>query len=230
MKLSIIISTYNEMAHGYFQKIHREISGIPNAETIIVDGGSQDNTTPYAKECGAKVISLPKSTRGTRLHVGAQQSTGKLLLFHHPRTYIKKADIVHLITHKKTLTWGGFTHCFDQDTMMAKFTSWYSNKIRAKKQHILYLDHGIFVNAKLYEKSGGFPSFPIFEDTELSKRLRRIHKPTLLPKKCLVSAIRFNKNGWVYQGTLNQLMKLGYTTGIDTKKLYKIYEHGLWLN
>ena len=230
MKLSIIISTYNDMSYGYIEQICKEIAHIPETEIIVVDGGSKDKTVDCAKQFGAKVLVMPNSTRGKRLHVGAEHSNGRMLFFHHPRTIIPREAVEYLILKVNELSWGGFTHQFDSSSFLAQWTSWYSNEIRIKKRGIVYLDHGIFVQTPLYRRSGGFPDFPIFEDTALSMQLRKLQPPTLLPQKSVVSSIRFKKNGWVYQTALNQLMKLGYLFGISPKTLYKMYERGLWLN
>ena len=230
MTLSIIISTYNDMSHGYIERICKEIAHIPETEIIVVDGGSTDKTIDCAKKYGAKVLVIPHSTRGKRLHIGAEHSTGHMLLFHHPRTIIPREAIEYLILRTEELSWGGFTHQFDTPSLLARYTSWYSNEIRTKKRGVVYLDHGIFVQTPLYRRSGGFPDFPIFEDTALSTRLRKLQSPILLPQKSVVSSIRFKKNGWLYQILLNQIMKVGYLFGISPKTLYKMYERGLWLN
>ncbi len=231
--LSIIIPTFNEVRHGYIKKILDELCGIKGVEIIIVDGGSSDSTEQICKSMADSCLLLPNSNRGQRMNYGYKMSKGDVLLFHHPRSFISK----HAVDDLKQFSaaagqdfWGGFTHKFDQDSIGLRFTSWYSNYIRRRISGIIYLDHSIFATRNLIEKAGGFPERAIFEDTVFSKRLNEFSKPLLMKNTSVTSSVRFEKNGFLVQSIMNQIMKICFLCNMSDSRMNAIYEKGLNLN
>ncbi|MCC5815356.1 MAG: hypothetical protein JJT78_11405 [Leptospira sp.] len=171
-------------------------------------------------------------TRAEKLNIGFHRSKGELILFHHPRSMLSREGFQHLIemseSFSKMFPWGGFTHCFNMDHPILRFTSWYSNQIRAKWRGILYLDHCIFFDRNLWLQD--HPKMEIFEDTELSIRFRVFSKPLILSQYSVTSSIRFKKNGILYQSIINQILKLGYYFNCNPKFMNRVYEKGLNLN
>jgi hypothetical protein len=182
-----------------------------------------------------EIIFVSKSeadTRAGRLNIGFHRSKGELILFHHPRSFIEEKGIRYLINLSKDINlklfWGGFTHQFDRKHFLLSFTSWYSNRIRAKLKSILYLDHCIFFTRDLWKND--LPDMEIFEDTILSQYFKKYSKPKLLPFISETSSIRFEKNGVLYQLALNQVMKLCFFLGVNHKYMNQIYEKKIKLN
>jgi len=81
MSLSIIIPAKNEAAT--IGQVAGTIQGLyPDAELIVVDDGSTDETADLAREAGAKVISHPVSLgNGAAVKAGARAATGETLVF-----------------------------------------------------------------------------------------------------------------------------------------------------
>jgi len=81
MSLSIIIPAKNEAAT--IGQVAGTIQGLyPDAELIVVDDGSTDETAALAREAGAKVISHPVSLgNGAAVKAGARAATGETLVF-----------------------------------------------------------------------------------------------------------------------------------------------------
>lgn len=171
-------------------------------------------------------------SRAERLNIGFKRSQGNLLLFHHPRSFVDPQGIQYLIDlsmdPKMNLTWGGLTHQFDISHPLLKFTSWYSNNVRGAKNGILYLDHCIFFDRRLWKND--LPTVDIFEDTILSYEFRKISKPLILPYTSTTSAIRFTRNGVWKQALLNQSLKIAFHLKMSHSMMNKIYEKGLNLN
>jgi hypothetical protein len=169
------------------------------------------------------------ATRAERLNKGFEKSVGRFILFHHPRSSLTLEAIedLKLLAKASKPIWGGFKHKFDTQNFLLNFTSFYSNYIRFKRG-VVYLDHCIFFNRQLWKEK--LPLVPIFEDTLLSYQFRAQAKPLLLNHFSTTSAIRFKKNGLVYQILLNQILKLGFFIGIDFYTLNSFYEKGLKLN
>ncbi|NCS94414.1 MAG: hypothetical protein GW761_11490 [Leptospira sp.] len=212
--LSIIIPCESESSDLLSESINSLSSISPeNYEIIIVKKTEAD-------------------TRAKRLNIGFYRSIGDLILFHHPRSKLSLDGFKYLIemsgSTSKNFQWGGFTHRFDMDHPILRFTSWYSNRIRAKIRGILYLDHCIFFDRKLWVED--LPDMEIFEDTELSIRFLEFSKPTILSYESITSSIRFKKNGIFYQSLLNQILKLAYFFKCNPRFMNRVYERGLNLN
>lgn len=204
---------------------------------VVVDSCSTDRTLTLLRESSlykrspnsVKILQTAIQARGAKLKIGLENSSGERFLFHHPRSIPERDGIQYLIECDTIPEWGGFKHAFDLQHPLLRFTSFYSNHIRAGIKSIFYLDHCIFAEREILKKIE-FPVTEIFEDTLLCLRLRKLTKGKLLPFISKTSAIRFEKNGIYFQAFINQLMKLGFFLKIPFPILNKIYERALKLN
>ena len=105
MKFSIVIPAKNE-AVNLAQFLPRLRECHPDAETIVVDDGSTDDTVAICRENGVRVISHPYSKgNGAAIKTGARAATGSVIVFmdgdgqHNPK-YIKK--MFKILLNKKT--------------------------------------------------------------------------------------------------------------------------------
>lgn len=203
-----------------------EINPELNCEVIIVNHGikySQDLNPKY------KMLEDSSNSRAQRINHGVEIATGDFVILLHPRSYLE-ASAFDYLSNLVDESWGGFTHRFNTNGLFYKFTSWYSNEVRGRIRNIIYLDHCIFVRRDLFNQVRGIPDIDIFEDTALSERLNSIAQGRILPFASITSAVRFQRNGILRQGILNQVLKLAYMLRLDHKTMNKIYEYGLNLN
>lgn len=227
MKISVILSCFNERDNPYFSKIIQQFNS-PNYDLIVVDGGSTDGTVEWLKTYQIRPIILPHSTRGARLNHGIERANSDSILLQHPRSLIDAQGLEYLAQHASGLDWAVFTHRFDHNHMLLKYISWYSNKVRVERKHITYLDHCIFLKRALLTKP--IPDIAIFEDTALSYILQQHAKPIRLPHYATTSAIRFLDRGVFRQFLTNQWVKCLYHAKINPKKINAIYEKRMNLN
>jgi glycosyltransferase involved in cell wall biosynthesis len=232
MKVSIVLPTLNELKRTDILRLVKSLSSVPDLELIAVDGGSEDNTVPFLKAHGFQVFSHPSHRRSDRMSYGFEKSSGEVIVFHHPRSYLEPEGLLYLQKIELESFWGGFTHQFDREHWMLRFTSWYSNRIRPQTAQVLYLDHCLIASRDLLQKISGpcFPSVDIFEDTLFSYSLRIHCRPRILNFKSVTSAVRFEKNGFWKQAFLNQILKIYFYLGLDSARMNKLYEKGLFLN
>lgn len=229
--LSVVIPTLNETKSGVFPLVLEPYIGLQNIELIVCDGGSEDSTLEMAQRAGAKLVTGDFPSRAERINAGVKASAAEMVLINHPRSRLDVLGIAYLIANRGKLKWGGFTHAFDNEHFLLKFTSWYSNKTRAMKRNIVYLDHCKFARRELLEQALPLPHFEIFEDTILSKALfKAAGGPEILPFKSTTSAIRFTKNGVFKQALINQWLKIRFHLGGDHKKMNRLYEKKLDFN
>ena len=230
--LSIILPTQNEMRSGLLESILACLVQVDDAEIIVVDGGSDDGTLELLSKYELELITEPGTSRAAKLNAGIAAASGDMIFLHHPRSLVQPESFQQVanLGKNKSRVWGGLTHQFDHDHALLRFTSWYSNRIRCDRAGILYLDHCIFFDREFKDEGLKTPDVDIFEDTELSKLLRRHSKPVRLPAVVRTSAIRFKRNGIYRQALLNQWMKLAYYLNFSHDKMNRQYEKGLNLN
>lgn len=228
--ISVVIPSFNEENNPYFSKT---LESLQNYEVIVCDGNSTDKTREITDTFKAKFVADAGTYRADRINTGIKYATGDIVVLHHPRSFLEIGALDQLKAYVEghpKVTWGVFTHQFDYKHPILKFTSFYSNWIRPKTQGIYYLDHCFFYIPARIDNPPILPSIPIFEDTELSRILLKSGRPIRLSKKSTTSALRFQKNGILKQGLLNQVMKAMYLLGYSKEKMDQIYEAGLKLN
>ncbi len=238
MKLSVVLPTYNEMSLGLYPRILQRLKSVPEVEVIVVDRHSEDGTPELAQKQGFQVLSSESNSRAVRLNVGIAQASAPMILLHHPRSLLLEGALEALLDVVETTRppsssqlWGGFTHQFDIEHPLLRFTSWYSNEVRAKRRGIIYLDHCIFAHRKLLGRAPFVPEVEIFEDTLLSEKLyRRAGAPLILRPISQTSALRFQRRGIWRQALLNQALKVGYHLNFPNTWMNRIYENRIWLN
>jgi hypothetical protein len=84
-------------------------------------------------------------------------------------------------------------------------------------------DQAIFVRRDVFKKQGGFAEIPLMEDVELSRSLRRIARPLLLPGKVTISPRRWQRRGVIRQTMQNWSIQLSYALGTPAERLRKRY-------
>jgi glycosyltransferase involved in cell wall biosynthesis len=81
MRISLILPAKNE-AEGLRRTLPGVRELLPDAEVIVVDDGSTDQTAAVARELGAKVLSSPYSMgNGAAIKRGARAATGDVFVF-----------------------------------------------------------------------------------------------------------------------------------------------------
>ena len=229
--ISVILSTNNELKNNYLKQVLEWIKNQDvKTELIVVDNGSTDGTFELCEKYG-KVITLKNSNRAERLNKWLEYITWNIVLFHHSVSILPKNTFSNIITQLEwtKIRWW-YSHSFDIKHFLLRFTSWYSNNIRAKRKWILYLDHMIFARTEFVKKIWWFPKIDIFEDTVFSEKMRKYSKPLLLQDTITTSARRFIKRGIWKQAFLNQYLKIMFYIWRWDKTINKIYEEKEWFN
>jgi rSAM/selenodomain-associated transferase 2 len=220
--VSIIIPTFNESSI-----IRRTLNAIgrspENLEVIVADGGSDDSTTEIARQAGARVVESERG-RGIQMHRGASIARGRVLLFLHADTTLPREGIVLIeesLAHDVLAVGGNFDIRFDGNSRAAQFLTWLYPKLR--RLGLCYGDSGIFVRASTYRKMGGFKPFPIFEDLDLVRRLRRKGRMIHLPIAVVTSSRRFENGSFAVTFARWSILQCLYWLGVGPTTLGKLY-------
>tara|TARA_R110001599_G_C12273186_1_gene661707 strand:- start:7022 stop:7870 length:849 start_codon:yes stop_codon:yes gene_type:complete len=98
MKVSVIMPAKNEgMVVG--EVVSRVYNILPDAEVIVVNDGSSDDTQAKSEQAGAKVITHPYSKgNGAAIKSGARAATGDILIFMDSDGQHRPEDIPRLLS------------------------------------------------------------------------------------------------------------------------------------
>lgn len=221
MKVSVVVPVYRNGA-DWLPRILARLSEFEDLEVICT------GDAPLPAGSRARLVRVESPSRGARLQAGIAAASHRMILLHHPRSLIAADGLRWLTAGAGGAPWGGFTHAFDWNHPLLRFTSWYSNRVRTARRGIIYLDHCVFFDKRLLTRP--IPPVEIFEDTELSLILRESGPPMLAPFGAMTSAVRFRTNGPWRQALLNLRMKLSYLLGSSHQFMNSRYERGLGLN
>ncbi len=167
--LSFIIPTLNEATH-----LPRALRSIPeDAEVIVSDGGSSDDTPAVARRLGAAVISGSPG-RGVQLNRGARAATGDVLVFVHADCMLEAnaaAGIEAALADSRAVG-GSFRLRVDSPRWSLHLVACGTN-FRARYLGMPYGDQGLFVRREAFESAGGYPELPLMEDVALVRALKR---------------------------------------------------------
>ena len=97
MRISIILPAKNE-ANGLRQTLPGLKAAYPEAEVIVVDDGSTDDTAAVAADHGVRVLSSPYSMgNGAAIKRGARAASGEILVFMDADGQHNAGDIAKLL-------------------------------------------------------------------------------------------------------------------------------------
>lgn len=219
--LSIIIPTLNEV-----RSIKATLDAVAQVkgrvEVIVVDGGSADGTLEILDERGVRVITSERG-RGAQMHAGAQAAKGEAIWFLHADTIppLDAAKRISEALHDAAVVGGNFCVRFDGTRHAARFLTWLYPQLR--KLGLCYGDSGIFARRDAYNSVGGFKPFPIFEDLDLVRELKRVGRIVRLPAQVITSSRRFEGRSFALTFTRWSALQVLYWLGVHPRRLGRLY-------
>ena len=219
--ISVIIPTLNES-----ERLATTLSSLGNTvgvETLVVDGGSRDNTADIAFSLGAKVVSSV-SGRARQMNAGASVARGRVLLFLHADTRLPDGYANHVrgTMGQPEVVAGAFQLRIDDSSptlrAVERIAGW-----RSQYLQLPYGDQAIFIRADLFHALGGFLDLPIMEDFELVCRLRKQGRISIVPAAATTSARRWKQLGTWQTTLINQVLVVAYCLGVDPTRLARWY-------
>lgn len=221
MKFSIIIPTLNEATTmgGLAQSL---IKLRDMAEIIVADGGSVDETVSLANESGLRVIEAPRG-RGRQMNAGAGLASGDVLIFLHADTRLpdESLAVIEAALDDEKVCGGNFSLIFDGDTRAARLLTRIYPLLRLGG--MCYGDSAIFVRREVFEGLGGYRDYPIFEDCDFYRRMRKVGKFVRLSAAATTSSRRF-EGRFIRTFVLWATMQVLYWLGVDPNRLNQWYK------
>jgi hypothetical protein len=218
--LSVIIPALNEAPH-----IEDTIACARNgdAELIVVDGGSTDDTVEKVSRAGARIIKASRG-RAVQQNEGAAAARGTVLLFLHADTRLPKSYVSHafdMFLDSRTIL-GAFRFKTDSDEPRMRMIEFLAN-FRSQHLRLPYGDQALFIRKTAFERAGGFPKVPIAEDLLFVKKLSKKGRVGIAEAAAVTSARRWLGLGIVHTTMINQIILAGLAMGISPYTLSRIY-------
>ncbi len=204
------------------------VAGQPGVhEVIVVDGGSTDQTVELVRASPWCRLLRCEPGRACQMNAGARTASGDVLLFLHADVRLPSngaALIAEALADPRTV--GG---AFRIHTVADGRAGWAARwlrlaDLRSRYTRLPYGDQAIFVRREVFDRVGGFPRQLIFEDLELSRRLRRVGRVRTLRACVDVSGRRFMERPAYYALIMTVLPWL-YRLGVPPAALARAYPH-----
>jgi rSAM/selenodomain-associated transferase 2 len=197
--------------------------GAPNAEIIVVDGGSSDASVAIAQPLCDALISAPRG-RARQMNAGARASHGDALVFVHadtlvPRTFAR--DIAAALSDPAVVG-GRFDVRLDESGLPYRIIGAMIS-IRSRISRTGTGDQAIFVRRDVFESLGGFPELDLCEDLEFSRRLKRAGRVACLRTRVTTSARRWGRDGVARTVVKMWIIRAMYLMGVRPALLKRMY-------
>jgi hypothetical protein len=173
-----------------------------------------------------RVLGAPRG-RGTQCNAGARATTAPLLLFLHDDTLLPEsaARCLRAAFADAHLGMACFRLRFDHRHPLLALYGWWT---RFDTRWTTFGDQAYVLRRTLFDAVGGFPDWPLFEDVELARRVRRHGRPLgrirKLPASVTTSATRYVRGGVLRQQMRNLWAMLRFFAGASPWRLAAAYE------
>ncbi|XOV89916.1 MAG: TIGR04283 family arsenosugar biosynthesis glycosyltransferase [Pseudomonadota bacterium] len=231
--ISIIIPVLNEAgpgqagpqqaARGESESITDVLSRLPaSVETIVVDGGSTDDTRELVRATGMRLVTAQRG-RANQMNAGAALASGEVLLFLHADTRLPDNFLAALAEFERSpRAWGRFDVRLSGSHPMFRVIERMMNW-RSRLTGICTGDQAIFVRRSSFVTLGGFAPIPLMEDIEISRRLLRISRPFCVHAAVTTSSRRWERRGILKTILLMWRLRLAYFLGARPEQLARRY-------
>jgi len=227
MSVSIVIPTLNE--EDQIERLTDQLClHASDAEWILADGGSTDDTWKRAQKNSFKIVHSDPG-RGIQLNEGALAASGDLILFLHADTELApdSLDAMKRAMNDRHAVAGGFWKRFDQ-THWAMTGSRFRCLPRIVLGRYVFADQGLFVRRSVLESIGGVPRVRLMEEFELCRKLRRRGRIVLADSTVTTSSRRFLQKGVFQTYWLMAKTMLRYRLGIPPDELVREYQGDIY--
>lgn len=221
--LSIVITALNE-ANNLRRLLSRLRTICPAAEVIVVDGGSEDETSAVVRQFPWVTYLSGRRGRASQMNAGAAVTNGEVLLFLHADTLLPAgadAAIVEVLNDPGVVA-GRFDVSFDNSRPIFKVIAFFIN-LRYRLTKICTGDQALFVRRKTFEELGGYPDIPLMEDVEFAKRLKRRGRIGRLRSKVTASARKWEREGVFRTILLMWALRFLFFIGVGPDRLHRWY-------
>ena len=223
---SIIMPVYNENNINAQLDFIAGLKRIEEAELIIVDG---ENTNSTITKIDIKKINLDltllnsEKGRANQMNFGTEHSNGDILIFLHADTKLPKNALSLIEKVLEINQAGAFDITFDSNKwymgLYAKFLSF-----NARLSKIPLGDQTIFIQKSYFNKIGKYTNYPLFEDVDLMRKIKRKRGSIkIIRTPNIASSRKWEKDGFIFVTLRSWFLSLLYYLGVSPVKLVNYY-------
>lgn len=224
--VSVVIPALNE-AEELPGTLRSAIAALgPDAEILVVDGGSTDGTVEACPD-SARVLHSPAG-RGRQLELGAREARGEILLFLHADTRLHPdaGAALRAAASDPDVAGGCFRLRFRGPTAgrpVARMLATAIN-VRTRLFRTATGDQAIFARRSAFEAVGGFSDLPLFEDVAFFRKLRRHGRTVVLEPPVETSERRWREGGYLRTMASHLFRRLLFHLGVSPRHLAQGYD------
>jgi rSAM/selenodomain-associated transferase 2 len=225
IKCSVIIPALNEREYlPQTLAVLREQEWIH--EVIVADGGSTDGTREWlSAQNFVRVVNAPAG-KGNQINSGAQAASGDVFLFLHAdcQPPLDASELIASTLTSQKVAGGCFEVRFTADQPRSLKMVAAGINFRSRLTQAATGDQGIFVRRGVFEKVGGCPDWPLFEDVELVRRIKKEGEFSVLRSHLLVSPRRHLARGVFRTVLLIYGLRVAFWLGVSPFTLKKWFD------
>jgi rSAM/selenodomain-associated transferase 2 len=191
-------------------------------EIIVVDGANSEQCRQLCERHAAHWLPA-KPCRGEQLRLGASHARHPLLWFLHADTQLHGDPLPAMQNAIASGAVGGYF-----SFRFVGRTGWQGKLLERLinlrcRFGVPYGDQGLFVATAAYERCGQHSPWPLFEEVELVKCLRRHGEFIRLDDGVRVDPRRWQRDGWWRRSLRNRLLALQFACGVSAERLAQRY-------
>ncbi|MBF7729165.1 TIGR04283 family arsenosugar biosynthesis glycosyltransferase [Pseudomonas sp. N040] len=223
--ISLVIPCYRDeasLARLLAQLRQLPASSAQELQIIVVDAARNPACQQLCGQYAAQWLGA-QPCRGEQLRLGAAQAQHALLWFLHADAQLQGDPLVQL---RAALAGGAVAGYFDfrfagpgcwQGRLLERLTNWRT------RFGIPYGDQGLFATRTAYFGSGQHSPWPLFEEVELVRQLRRHGRLVRLAQGLQVDPRRWQRDGWWRRSLRNRLLAAAFMLGVPASRLAHWY-------
>jgi rSAM/selenodomain-associated transferase 2 len=222
--LSVVVPVLREEGRigAAVEALLAEAAGLP-VETIVVDGDPAGSTLSALGDAPVRKMTAPPG-RGSQLAAGAAAARGEVLLFLHADTRLPRGAFREILAAVDGGAPAGFFRLSIEGEGIRFRIVEGGVALRCRLFRLPYGDQALFVTRGAYRRAGGFPPWPVMEDVELVRRLKRAGSPPAsLPSPVRTSPRRWERDGVAARTFRNWTLLFRYLLGASPEALAREY-------
>ena len=195
-------------------------------EVIVADGGSIDGTREWlASQNFARVVDSAAG-KGNQINRGAQAATGDLLLILHADCQLPPdaGECIASPLRSPEVAGGCFEVRFNASRPRSLKLVAAGINFRCRLTKAATGDQGIFIRKRAFEQIGGCPDWPLFEDVDLVRRIKKAGRFVVLRSQLLVSPRRHLARGVFRTVLLIYALRVAFWLGVSPFRLKKWFD------
>jgi rSAM/selenodomain-associated transferase 2 len=193
----------------------------PEAELVVVDGGSKDRTVATALPLCTRLL-IGEPGRAAQMNLGGRSCSADYLCFLHADSLpgVSAARLQSYLDNSPQ--WGFCRVRLSGRRPVFRVIEWFMN-LRSRLTAVATGDQMLFLHRSVFDHSGGFDSIPLMEDVAYSKRLRRLARPLVIAEPVLSSSRRWEERGVLRTVFSMWGLRLAYVVGVSPARLWRHY-------